>query len=203
MAGAVRRLVLAGETNPFSLGTEALNFVDERIRRLRPNAVLEFGSGVSTLVLTSCMVELHGNRTPRVFSVDESEDYLHATERMLAAADLDRCARLAHRRVREQPIRGQRVLCYDVDDDFLRTFMTAAPDFLLVDGPSGGGMVRFGTLPLVVGHVGTPCRFLLDDALREDELLVASRWQKLPDVRLIGIHLVGHGLLEGVVVRQG
>jgi len=26
------------------------------------------------------MVELHGNRTPRVFSVDESEDYLHATD---------------------------------------------------------------------------------------------------------------------------
>jgi hypothetical protein len=197
----VRNVVVQAETNPYALGTEALNFLDDRVRQLRPTAILEFGSGVSTVVLAACMADLHGQDSPRVFSVDESEGYLHETRQMLDDAGLAGCARLAHRKVREQTIRGVQTPCYDLDEKFLRTFLETVPDVLLVDGPSGGGTVRFGTLALVLGHIGVPCTFFLDDALREDEINVASLWQKVPEVELRAVHLVGHGLLEGRIVE--
>jgi hypothetical protein len=199
----VRCLVLNGDANPYSLGTEALNFLDDGIRRLRPRAVLEFGSGVSTVVITARMSEIHGRKSVHDFSIDESETYLRDTDQMLEEAGLRPCARLACRGVREQRIHGHHAPCYALDDGFLRAFLGAAPDFVLVDGPSGGGMVRFGTLPLVLGHLGSPCTFFLDDALREDEIHVASLWRKLPEVEIAAVHLVGHGLLEGRLVGGG
>jgi hypothetical protein len=87
-----------------------------------------------------------------------------------------------------------------IDDAFLRGFLQTAPDLLLVDGPSGGGTARFGTLPRVLGHTSVPCTFFLDDALREDEIHIASLWRRLAGVELAAVHVVGHGLLEGRLV---
>lgn len=197
----IRRIVAEAETDVFAMGTEALNFLDERVRQLRPNAILEFGSGVSTVVLAGRMAEIHGGDDPRVFSVDESERYLAKTHQMLEQAGLGECTRLAHREVHERVICGHSTACYDIDDSFLRQFLATAPDLLFVDGPSGGGTVRFGTLPLVLGHTRVPCTFFLDDALREDEIHVGSLWRKLTGVEFAAVHVVGHGLLEGRIVQ--
>jgi hypothetical protein len=72
---------------------------------------------------------------------------------------------------------------------------------VFIDGPSGGGTVRLGTLPLVLHHLDPRCTFFLDDAFREDEIEVASHWQAFPQVDLTAVHVVGHGLLEGRIVR--
>jgi hypothetical protein len=197
----VRRIVAETEADEFALGTEALNFLDERVRQLCPNAILEFGSGVSTVVLAALMADIHGDSAPRVFSVDESETYLAATHEMLEQVGLRGCARLAHREVRDQVICGHATACYAIVDAFLHRFLETVPDLLLIDGPSGGGTVRFGTLPLTLGHARAPCTFFLDDALREDEIQVASLWRKLTDVEFSAVHVVGHGLLEGRIVR--
>jgi hypothetical protein len=133
----------------------------------------------------------------RVFSIDESDTYLHETWQMLDAAGLAGSVSLAHRRVRDQMVSGRRTQCYDLDPRFLTTFLQTSPDFLLIDGPSGGGNRRFGTLPLVAGHVARPCIFFLDDALRGDEIAVASLWHEVTGAELRCAHLVGHGLLEG------
>jgi hypothetical protein len=46
---------------------------------------------------------------------------------------------------------------------------------------------------------GARARFLLDDALRDDELAVARAWSSLPGIELDGVHVVGEGLLAGHV----
>jgi len=186
----VRDVVADRAANRYTLGAEGLNFLDRRIRELQPDAILEFGSGVSTVILAARMAEMHGDDRPRVFSVDESETYLRDTHQMLAEVGLRRCARLAQREVREQVIRGHSTACYDLDESFLSSFLDIVPDLILVDGPSGGGTVRLGTLPLVQDHVHAPCTFFLDDALREEEIAVASLWRRLAAVELSRVHIV-------------
>jgi hypothetical protein len=197
----VRKIVADAEKDLFAAGTEALNFLDARVKRLRPRAALEFGSGVSTLVLTARMAALHGENGARVFSIDESDRYLDETRRMLESAGLAGCARLAQREVHEQVICGRATACYEIDDSFLRSFLPTAPDLVFIDGPSGGGTVRFGTLPLVVGHLDRRCTFFLDDALRQDEIQVASLWQEFQEIEFVAVHVVGHGLLEGKILQ--
>jgi hypothetical protein len=196
----VREVVRQAERNSYTIGTAALEFLDSRVAQSRPRAILEFGSGVSTVVLAARVASIYGEDRLRVFSIDESDTYLHETWQMLDAAGLAESAGLAHRRVRDQVVCGRRTQCYDLDPDFLTAFLQTTPDFLLIDGPSGGGNRRFGTLPLVVDHVARPCTFFLDDALRGDEIAVASLWQKVMGAELGCAHLVGHGLLEGRLV---
>jgi predicted O-methyltransferase YrrM len=200
-AETVRRLVADAESNPFAAGTETLNFLDACVRRLRPRAILEFGSGVSTLVFAAHMAALHDETGPWVFAIDEAQDYLDETRHMLESVGLGSSARLARCKVREQVIRGHVTACYDIDEGFLRSFLPTTPDLVFIDGPSGGGMVRFGTLPLVLRHLDAGCTFFLDDALRQDEIQVASLWQKFPEIEFAAVHVVGHGLLEGKVVH--
>ena len=187
----------------FAIGADALNFLDAGVRRMRPDAVLEFGSGHSTVLLAAAMADLHGSDgSPHLFSIDESEEYLDMTERLLAKAGLTRRVKLAHRPLREQTIGGRLSRCYELDDDFLDGFLEARPDLVLIDGPSGGGEARLGTLPLVSHRLARPCTFFLDDALRTDEVQVASRWRDVPGITLHGVYPVGSGLLEGSLVGR-
>jgi predicted O-methyltransferase YrrM len=197
----VSKIVAEAEKDPFTAGTEALNFLDDCVKRLRPRAILEFGGGVSTLVFAARMAELHRENGPRVFSIDESQNYLEATHHMLDSVGLADRVRLARREVHDQVICGRATACYDIDEDFLRSFLPITPDVVFIDGPSGGGMGRFGTLPLVLRHLDPGCTFFLDDALRHDEIQVASLWQVFPEIEFTALHVVGHGLLEGRVVQ--
>jgi hypothetical protein len=182
----------------YAIGTEALIFLDARVRQERPRAIVELGSGMSTVGLAACMASLHSPKgPPYVFSIDEDAGYLERTRKMLERAGLSARVRLAHRPVREQTVLGHRTRCYEIEDRFLRDFLVVEPDFVLIDGPSGGGDVRFGTLPLLLSHLRRPCRVYLDDALRADEMRIASLWRRIPGFEVDGIHLVGDGVLEG------
>jgi hypothetical protein len=147
------------------------------------------------------MADIHGAARPRVFSVEESDIYMEATGRMLDNAGLSRCVRLARQPLRKRVICGRPTTCYDLEEAFLRSFLDLEPEVVVVDGPSGGGPARFGTLPLILDHLASPCTFFLDDALREAEIRVAGLWRELPQFELSEIHLVGHGLLEGRIVQ--
>jgi hypothetical protein len=199
--GQVSKIVADAEKDPFTAGAEALNFLDDCVKQLRPRAILEFGGGVSTLVFAARMAELYGENSPRVFSIDESQDYLEVTSHMLDSVGLADCVRLARREVLDKVICGRATACYDIDEGFLRSFLSIAPELVFIDGPSGGGMGRFGTLPLVLRHLDPGCTFFLDDALRNDEIQVASVWQVFPEIEFTALHVVGHGLLEGRIVQ--
>ena len=191
--------VLSGlDRDTYSIGTEALVFLDMQVRKVRPQAIFEFGSGASTVVLAASMASLHGEEgLPHVFSIEQEEAYLERTRRLLGLAGLTGHVRLAHRPLEKKTVLGRPTRCYQMDDRFLCNFLTAAPDLLLIDGPSGRGDVRYGTLPLILPHVRRPCRLFLDDALRSDELRIALLWRSIAGFEVDGIHLVGHGLLEG------
>jgi hypothetical protein len=195
-----QRLAAIGDLvcDSYAIGSEALDFLDRRIMKERPRAILEFGSGMSTVGLASCMASLRGAaESPRVFSIDESAAYIERTRQLLDLAGLSSHVRLAHRPLRQQTILDRSTLCYDIDSAFLESFLPVEPDFVLVDGPSGGGDVRYGTLPLVATRLARPCRLFLDDALRAGELRVVSLWRRMPAFHAEGIHLVGEGSPRG------
>ena len=74
--------------------------------------------------------------------------------------------------------------------------LTAAPDLLLIDGHSGRGNVRYGTLPLILptcaGRVGSSSTMRYEATSYASPSMAQRR-----GVEVDGIHLVGHGLLEG------
>lgn len=186
--------------SPWAMAPDSLNFLWAIVRRIRPNAVLEFGGGHSTVVIAAAMAEVHGKDGPaHVWSIDESAEWLETTRGLLARAGVDGRVKLAHTPLREQTFAGGTSLSYALDESFLADFLDSRPDLVLIDGPSGGGLARLPTLPLVADRLARPCTFFLDDAFRTDETQIAAIWRSEYGVILRGVHPRGHGVLEGVL----
>jgi hypothetical protein len=92
--------------------------------------------------------------------------------------------------------------CYPLPDEIGGLFHDRKADFVLIDGPAAEAGARFATLPLAHPFVSPHASFVLDDALRDGELLVARRWRSLPYVEVDGIRMIEKGLLIGAILGQ-
>jgi predicted O-methyltransferase YrrM len=135
----------------YGLAEESLTFLAGELARVRPAAVLELGSGESTLRLARMMADLRpASSRPLVFSVEQEQRFADETTAAVAAAGLSGAVRVACRPLVLRLVAGRESACYDLAPDFLREFLPAEGTLLIVvDGPAGGGDVRHGTIPLV------------------------------------------------------
>ena len=203
---ALRNPFLAGllrdtELGMWSLSASTLDFLQQQIQRLKPQMVMEFGSGISTVCLARYMQELHGDGD-RVYvvSLDQNAGFVQKTIESLETLQLARHARVFHAPLRRQMVEGVESAFYDVPAGLMDPVLQGVQaDFVLVDGPAGDHPARFGTLPLVRRWLSPRATFLLDDALRDGELKVAQLWSSLPYVTVSGLHVNGKGLLIGRV----
>lgn len=184
------------ELGAWALDFQTVDFLEREVRARRPQAILEFGTGLSTVCFARFMAESGNAPQPCVFSVEQNEWQAERSRGQLLTLGLDAYVRILHAPLKAQRIEGLQTECYDLPDSALREFLGGTrPDFIVVDGPSGDGTVRFGTLPLVQAYAAPQAVLFLDDAFRPEELDVAGRWDALPYVSLSGLRKVGKGLL--------
>jgi predicted O-methyltransferase YrrM len=201
--------ILANELADDELGAWALDaatigFLQAELRAGRPGRVLEFGSGVSTILLAHTMAELHGRGgAARVISLEQDRECLARTRGRLERMGLADLVVLLHAPLEVSAHHGVRALTYSLGADAVRLLSAAPLDFVLVDGPAAGPLSRYATLPLVAPYAAKGCAFMLDDALRDAELRVAARWARLPWLEIDGLRVVGKGLLCGRFTGSG
>ena len=190
------------ELGTWALDAQTLNFLEQEIIRLRPQAILEFGTGISTICFARHLFEIWGDTDkPRVFSIEQNEWQVEKSQRQLVDFGLEKSVRILHAPLTPQRIEDITTECYALPPSVLNEFLgELRPDFVVVDGPSGNSSVRFGTLPLVKAHVQETARFYLDDALRPEELDVAERWNALSYLSLSELRKIGKGILTGRMV---
>ena len=151
---------------------DLLRFLYALVRAVEPRHVLEFGSGVSTLVLAQAAAGLEG--TCAITSVDHDPRFAAATAESLgaeAASVTLQCAPLVAR-VRA----GVLAPCYLVDQGLLGS--NRAADLVVVDGPPlvlGG---RDGMLPQALEYAQCGSIIVFDDAGRDCERDAIARWEK-------------------------
>ena len=179
----------------WALDGETLDRVAAIVRERRPSVVVEFGTGTSTVALAALLAE-SGDPDARVLSFEESPDWGGHVNHLLAERGL--AGRVS---IVCLPLVGPTddlPAGYGLTpeaDELLRAY---PPDLVLVDGPTlGSGASRLGTVPLVAPFVERDAVLLLDDALRDAELLIASVWSGRDDVIVDGLRPTAKGLLEG------
>lgn len=170
-AALIERLGLAPDALPYlgswKADTGLLTLLADHVEARRPETVVEFGMGASSLVIGRAL-QLNGEG--QLISFDQNQGFVAATAEWLAehgiAADL-RFAELG-----ASP-RGWPGAWYEAAD------VPPQIDLLVVDGPSwsihpytrGAAEALFDRIP-VGGTV------MLDDARRPGERVVAARWRK-------------------------
>lgn len=153
------------------------------------DAVIEFGSGSSTLVLAKaldCVARRIGEVPAPLVSFDHLIDYHKKTHQLLENANLH-----SNTKVHLAPLVSWRdevdneYLYYSCDEALmeLRTKIQAPYPKLLVvvDGPpaSTGPLARFPAMSKVVDIFGKKCQlnFLMDDYSRTDEQKIILHWE--------------------------
>lgn len=197
----LQSLIAPGAVGGWALCADTIEFLVQHIRTQRPSAILEFGSGTSTLALAWAMRQAHGlsDRT-YVYSIDQSASYIEKTKDLLAQHDLLRHVRFLQANVIEQQIGSTTTACYYLPTALLHQFFEGIhPDCVVIDGPAGDNGVRFGTIPLVCHHLAPRASVFLDDGLRDSELDTADQWDRLKYVHWDGMRWTGKGLLCGIL----
>ena len=145
--------------------------IAREIFRLRPEFVVECGSGWSTFVASACLEALGRGR---VVSLEHLERYAEEARDRLAAAGLTR-AEIVHAPIADRALEGETWPWYgEVEGRAIQ----GSIDLLIVDGPPGdlGPRARYPAVPLMRSRLGDGCVVILDDGYRDEEAWIAARW---------------------------
>ena len=194
----LREALSGTELGGWALDASTINALGREIASLRPQQVLEFGSGVSTL----CLAHLVGRYRPDtdgplVHSIDQDPEWLRKSRSLVAAAGLEDRVVFHHAPLVRTEAFGRSLSAYDLSETTLAALAEWRPSMVFIDGPAAEDGARVGTLPAIAEIAAPEATFYLDDALRDGELAAAVLWQQSGLARVEGIILVGSGLLRG------
>jgi len=187
----------------WSLDAATISLVWRELHRDQPRTILECGSGVSTLCLAKyAQLQSAEMGTPcTVISLEQDEQIKRMVEQRLVESGLDNWAEILYAPIIVEHKHDIEIWNYDVDRANLSAKLGARKaDWVLVDGPAGPKGCRFGTVPMLAKLSRRSARWFLDDAFRDGELEILQRWQRLPNIEVVGIYPIGKGLATGYFV---
>jgi hypothetical protein len=169
----------------------------ELVRAERPSTVVQFGGGISTLVLAALLAKLHGDE-PRVVCFGQDLDGIGRTHEALAQRRLAHVVAFAHLPLGE-PGDGKPA-CYVLTEEAAELLRGHPPEMVVVGGPTlDSHASRLGTVDLIAPFLHHDATLLLDDALHDFGLCVAQAWERRDDIVVHGIRPTARGLLEATL----
>jgi len=143
------------------------------VRALEPDLVVEFGSGVSTVISAYA---LSRNGHGRIVSLDHDADWCANSRALIAEHGLESIAEVVHAPLTPLDLHGEQWLWYD-----MRAITPLdSIDLLVVDGPPGHiqSLARYPSVPVMLERLRPEGAILLDDTDRDDEQEMLGRWSR-------------------------
>lgn len=155
----------------WSAAPDFLDLIVRHALALRPETLVECGSGVTTLMLARCC-QING--TGHVHSLEHQASFAARTREALA-----RHALSAYASVIDAPLPAVKLSCQAFHWYDLAGLTAQNIAMLVIDGPPGKLQpnARYPALPLLQDRLAEHCTVILDDAAREDERLCVTMWQ--------------------------
>lgn len=159
----------------WAASADFLRHLVERILTIRPRVVVEFGSGVSTLVTAYALERIGAGR---LLSIDHDADYAAVTRARLVAHGVSHRASVVVAPLEPVDVDGQSWQWYGLGHALP---LEEPIDVLIVDGPPGAGhrLARYPAIPILRDRLSPNVEILLDDGARPDEREIARRWGQL------------------------
>jgi hypothetical protein len=169
-------------TRGWAASPDFLLKIAETIFEVKPNFVLELGSGVTTFVVNACCNSF-GHCTG--LSIDHDHEYLSQTEEQFRSTKINNLIELKHCPLKDVEIELVNWLWYDLP---LASFTTEI-EVLIVDGPPRRIQKnsRYPAIMQLHTRFANKTKILLDDYNRADEQEVVSVWMK--DLDRLGFHV--------------
>ncbi len=159
-------------TSGYSMTFANLHVLMDLLDETEPNTVVEFGSGLSTILVAAWM-KRRGRGLLRSF--DHDSRWADKTSRHLAKHGLDRHCQVSCVALSTITVQGHTVDWYDLPRDVQEL---SGIDLVIVDGPPSHeqAMARLPALFALEARLADECCVILDDAMRREEAAVAAIW---------------------------
>ena len=137
----------------------------------KPQTIVECSSGSSTIVVARCC---QLNNSGHVFSLEHELEFAEQTRIQLIESGLQEWATVIHAPLQPTTILNKTYPWYALND-----LPELAIDLLVIDGPPGGlvDQARYPAGPLLIPRLASGGIIILDDAGRDDEILILDRWK--------------------------
>ena len=157
--------------NGWELAPDVLRLLAALVARVKPRHIVEFGSGVSTLVFAYAAAR---SGDCLVSSIDHDPKFSTASMDALATAEGAELVSLQFAPLVARVRGGGLYPSYLVDPSKLASASPA--DVILIDGPPGVLGGRMGMLDQALEYAQSGSIVLLDDASRDDEQKAIGAW---------------------------
>ena len=150
-----------------------LHFLANEIFRLRPQLIIEVGSGTSTLVAAYCLKKIGSGK---IVSLDHLQKYADITRQTVLSHQLQNFAEVLYAPLKDYEIDGAVHPWYDHSS--LDQYDSI--DLLIVDGPpmNVAARARYPAVPLLNNKLHKDSVVLLDDGSRWAETETVKLWKK-------------------------
>jgi predicted O-methyltransferase YrrM len=183
-----------------ALDGESLDMLQKLVQQVKPQSLLEFGSGSSTIALGWMLKELHGDNKLRLISVEQDQHWAEIARERIAKHGLQDTIALIHAPLSAGPD-GKAAECYTLNDNDLAAIANLQPEMCLIDGPAyRAGQSRNQVLGMVIDQLADNATILLDDVFRDPELSITARWDQRPDIDVIGVWPTSKGVTQAQLI---
>ena len=159
-------------TKDWSAAPDFLKLISDFCLENKPGIIVECSSGTSSLVLSRCcQLNQHGH----VYSLENGEEFVTKSKQQVNDFLLSDYSDVIYAPLRDVKLNGEAFQWYDPGE-----LPKVKIDLLVIDGPPGflQKHSRYPALPLLYDLLAKHCVIFLDDAAREDEQELVSRWLK-------------------------
>lgn len=154
-----------------------LYLLANEIFRIRPNLIVEVGSGTSTLIAAYCLRKIGKGR---IISLDHLQKYADITRQTIESHDLAEFATVHHAPLKSYTIDDRDCQWYDIKS----LLEVQRIDMLIVDGPPKdiSSQARYPAIPILREKFRGDSVALLDDGNRPDETEIVELWKQRYDM---------------------
>lgn len=179
----------------WSVALELGCWLYDTIIKRRPSVIVEYGSGLSTLIMAIALSRAGGGK---LIAVEHDEEYYKKTRDLLKNAGLFDRVELLLCPLVEIEINGASYKWYSLTETTLENYVVESEvDLLFVDGPPAatGPNARFPAYHVTKKFLSNDALIVLDDADRADEAAIVNQWIEESNGTLVAQHAlsVRHG----------
>jgi|LSQX01.2.fsa_nt_gb hypothetical protein len=152
----------------FSLSFQQIQHIINDIAYFKPNLILEFGSGISTVIISNFLKA--NNFNAKFYSVDNDLEWQSQVKNQIAGNNNTEFLNFPIGDT-EFSFKDEKVKWYQIPSNhFLRSLNEI--DLVIIDGPFGGicKYSRFGFIPFLMNKLSIDAIIFVDDTHRPDEM---------------------------------
>lgn len=161
-----------------SLSAHSLSYLLNEILINNRTNIIEFGSGISTILMAKLAVT---NKIKlKITSVDEDNDWIIKLNEILSLENLQQFVEFIYAPIKNSYSQNRQYLWYD-EDILNKEIKNQRFDMIIVDGPKayedGKSLIRYGALPFIFNKLQEDFVVFLDDINRVGEKSIITNWE--------------------------